>query len=155
MVSAPALPLSRSCHTPKVINPSVMRTIAICGICPCFATISLVPYSEGHKPKRNENNSYLSRSCHTPKVINPSVMRTIAVVHVSAPALPLSRSCQTPSVMNPSLRRTIAVVSAPALLYYGVVDMPSRMKLTTKLTKREPTFLGSTTTDHNTTACDV
>ena len=33
--------------------------------------------------------------------------------------------------------------------------VPSRMKLTTKLTKREPTFLGSTTTDHVITGCDV
>ena len=33
--------------------------------------------------------------------------------------------------------------------------VPSRMKLTTQLTKREPTFLGSTTTDHVITACDV
>ena len=33
--------------------------------------------------------------------------------------------------------------------------VPSQVKLTTKLTKREPTFLGSTTTDHMITACDV
>ena len=33
--------------------------------------------------------------------------------------------------------------------------VPSRMKLTTKLTKREPTFLGSMTMDHVITACDV
>ena len=33
--------------------------------------------------------------------------------------------------------------------------VPSQMKLTMKLTKREPTFLGSTTTDHVITACDV
>ena len=33
--------------------------------------------------------------------------------------------------------------------------VPSQMKLTTKLTKREPTFLGSMTMDHVITACDV
>ena len=33
--------------------------------------------------------------------------------------------------------------------------VPSRMKLTMKLTMREPTFIGSMTTDHVITACDV
>ena len=33
--------------------------------------------------------------------------------------------------------------------------VPSRMILTTKLTKREPTFLGSMTMDHVITACEV
>ena len=33
--------------------------------------------------------------------------------------------------------------------------VPSRMKLTLKLTKREPAFLGSTKTDHMIMACDV
>ena len=34
-------------------------------------------------------------------------------------------------------------------------NVPSRMKLTMKLTKRAPTFLGSTTTDHVIMACDL
>ena len=33
--------------------------------------------------------------------------------------------------------------------------VPSQIKLTTKLTKREPTFVGSMTMDHVITACDV
>ena len=36
-----------------------------------------------------------------------------------------------------------------------VKTVPSRMKSTTKLTKREPTLLGSMTMDHVITACDV
>ena len=62
---------------------------------PRYATISLVPDSEGHEPNNYENNicgfcppppplcHYLSRPCQTPKVIIPSVMRTTAVVHVT------------------------------------------------------------------------
>ena len=54
----PALPLSRSYQTPRVINPSVMRTAVVSASPPPrFATILLVPDSEGHKPKRNKNNS--------------------------------------------------------------------------------------------------
>ena len=51
----PAMPLSCSCQTPRVINPSIMRTTAVVSAS-CYATILLMPDSEGHKPKHNENN---------------------------------------------------------------------------------------------------
>ena len=44
------------CQTPKVINPSVMRSTAVVSASLChFLTL---PDSKGHKPKREENNVF-------------------------------------------------------------------------------------------------
>ena len=60
---------------------------------------------------------------------------------------PLSRFCGS--------RVTTAHVHQCCIFQSYAKTVPSRMKLTMKLTMREPTFMGSMTTDHVITACDV
>ena len=121
--------LSCSCQTPRVINPGVMRTTAWFLPPPRFATISLVPDSEGHKSRVVMRTTAwflppampLSRSCQTQRVINPGVMRTKA--WFLPPALPLSRSCQTPKVINPSVMRTTAVELRNSIINHSLMAL--------------------------------
>ena len=52
-------------------------------------------------------------------------------------------------------RVTTAHVHQCCIFQSYAKTVPSRMKLTMKLTMREPAFMGSMTTDHVITACDV
>ena len=52
-------------------------------------------------------------------------------------------------------RVTIAHAHQCCIFQSYAKTVPSRMKLTMKLTMREPTFMGSMTTGHVITACDV
>ena len=54
----------------------IMRTTAVVSA-PRFATISLVSDAEGHKPKRNEKNSYGVTQQHKKLLFNPPVLSII------------------------------------------------------------------------------
>ena len=89
---------------------------------PCFATISLVPDSEGHKPKHNSlYESFITeisllggyrRFIHKVGSDTPILSSLIweSWQILLPPALPLSHSCQTPKVINLSVMRTGVVL---------------------------------------------
>ena len=133
--SASALPLSRLCRTPKVIDPSAtdfvqnnsLRCYKKCILSPSLEisrfrgypilwnnngeSFFTFNYFWAHSLRRSPKFSApmpLSCSCQTPMVIIiPKCIENDSCG--SAPALPLSRSCRTPKVINPSVMRTTAV----------------------------------------------
>ena len=126
----PPIPLSRSCPTPRVINPIVIKTTSVMLSNSMNNSDKLPRHLDGQWEHQNllpPPPIPLSRLCQTPRVINPIVMRTTSVMlrnsrnnndklphhldgqwehqNILTP-IPLSRSCQTPRVINPCVMKT-------------------------------------------------